>query len=69
MTRLISRWPSVRSIIVSWVKIAELDRSQARTMLMRAAEVASVMQSRGQLNPTDAWMPDDIARRIAALPR
>jgi tetratricopeptide (TPR) repeat protein len=58
-----------RDLIVSYVKIAQFDPSEARAMLTRAAEVVSQMQSRGQLAPRDAWMPDDLARRIAELPK
>ena len=56
-----------RDLIVSYVKMAEADRSQAKVMLTHAAEIANNMQSKGILAPRDAWMPDDIARRIAAL--
>ena len=56
-----------RDLIVSYVKIAEADPPQARTMLTRALEVANNMHSKGILAPRDAWMPDDLARRIAAL--
>jgi tetratricopeptide (TPR) repeat protein len=58
-----------RDLIVSYVKIAQFDPSEARAMLTRAAAVVSQMQSRGQLAPKDAWMPDDLARRIAELPK
>jgi hypothetical protein len=58
-----------RDLIVSYVRIAQLDPSEARAMLTRAAEVVSQMQSRGQLAPRDAWMPEDLARRIAELPK
>ena len=58
-----------RDLIVSYVKMAEIDRSQARGMLMRAAEIANNMQSKGLLAPSDAWMPGDLARRIAELPK
>jgi hypothetical protein len=56
-----------RDLIISYVKLAEIDRSQAKVMLTRAAEVANTMQSKGILAPRDAWIPDEIARRIAAL--
>jgi tetratricopeptide (TPR) repeat protein len=58
-----------RGLIVSYVKIAQLDPSEAKAMLTRAEEVVSQMQSRGQLAPRDAWMPAELARRIAALPK
>jgi hypothetical protein len=58
-----------RDLVVSCVKVAETDRSQAKVMLLRAAEVAHQMQSRGLLAPRDSWIPGEIARRIAALPQ
>jgi tetratricopeptide (TPR) repeat protein len=58
-----------RDLVVSCVKVAETDRTQAKTMLLRAAEVAHQMQSRGLLAPRDSWIPGEIARRIAALPQ
>jgi len=33
----------------------------------RLLETAQEMQRRGQLAPTDLWMIDDLAKRIAAL--
>jgi hypothetical protein len=50
------------------VKLAEVDPSQAKTMLARALEVANNMQSKGMLAPGDAWMPAEIARRLAGVP-
>ena len=58
-----------RDLTESYVKIAQVDPTEARAMLTRAAEVVSQMQSRGQLAPTDAWMPAELARRIASLPK
>ncbi len=58
-----------RDLVVSCVKVAETDRTQAKAMLLRAAEVAHQMQSRGLLAPRDSWIPGEIARRIAALPQ
>jgi tetratricopeptide (TPR) repeat protein len=57
-----------RDLMVSYVKMAEVDRSQAKVMLTRAAELANSMQTKGMLAPRDAWIPGDIARRIAELP-
>ena len=62
-----ARWQ--RDLIVSCVKVSQLDPSQAKAVLTRAADVLSQMKSQGQLAPSDAWMPDDIARRIAELPK
>ena len=58
-----------RDLIVSYVKIAGIDPSQAKAMLTRAAEIANAMRSKGVLAPADKWLPGEIARRIAALPR
>jgi tetratricopeptide (TPR) repeat protein len=58
-----------RDLVVSYVKIAGLDPSEARAFLTRAVEIVNQMQSHGQLAPTDAWMPADLARRIAELPK
>jgi hypothetical protein len=58
-----------RDLVVSFVKLAETDPSQARAFLTRASEIVQQMQQRGQLAPRDAWMPADLAQRIAGLPR
>jgi hypothetical protein len=57
-----------RDLAVSCVKLAEADPSQASAFLTRASVIVQQMQQRGQLAPRDALMPDDLARRIAALP-
>jgi tetratricopeptide (TPR) repeat protein len=56
-----------RDLIVACVKIADADPAQAKVLLTRAEKIANDMQSRGILAPSDAWMPGDLARRIAAL--
>jgi hypothetical protein len=58
-----------RDLIISDVRIAQLDPSEAKERLTRAAEVVSQMQSRGQFAAKDAWMPAEIAKRIAELPK
>jgi hypothetical protein len=55
-----------RSSSPAW-KISQADPSQARAMLTRAAELANDMQSNGILAARDAWMPGELARRIAVL--
>ena len=60
-----ARWQ--RDLIVSYVKLAEVDQTASRSFLTRALEIAQEMQRRGQLAPTDLWMIDDLAKRIAAL--
>ena len=57
-----------RDLIVSYVKISEIDRPKSKALLTAAAEIANNMQSKGILSPRDAWIPGDIARRIRALP-
>jgi len=56
-----------RDLIVSYVKLAGIDPTVPRSFLTRALETAQEMQRRGQLAPTDLWMIDDLAKRIAAL--
>jgi tetratricopeptide (TPR) repeat protein len=56
-----------RDLIISYVKIANVAPAQAGTLLMRAKAIADDMQERGILAPRDAWMPDDLAKRIAQL--
>jgi tetratricopeptide (TPR) repeat protein len=57
-----------RDLIVSCVKIAEVFPGEARAMLTRAGAIASRLRDEGRLAPVDAWMPDDLASRLAALP-
>ena len=56
-----------RDVIVSCVKIAEMSEGEARPLLMRALEVASRLRETGRLRPVDAWIPGELARRLAAL--
>ncbi len=57
-----------RDLIVSCVKISETFPAEARTMLTRAAVIADRLRDEGRLAPADAWMPAELARRLAALP-
>jgi hypothetical protein len=57
-----------RDLIVSCVKLAEASPSDARAALSRALEIARHLQDSGRLNPADAWMPADLARRLASAP-
>jgi tetratricopeptide (TPR) repeat protein len=56
-----------RDLIMVCVKIADTDPAQTKVLLARAQKIANDMQSKGILAPRDAWMPTDLARRIAAL--
>ena len=58
----------LRDLIVSCIKLAEVDQSAARTFLTRAQQIAERMQQRGQLAPRDLWMLGELANRIQALP-
>jgi tetratricopeptide (TPR) repeat protein len=57
-----------RDLIFCYMMVAKLDPSQARMLLTRAADLASNMQSKGILAPSDFWIPEELARKIAALP-
>jgi tetratricopeptide (TPR) repeat protein len=56
-----------RDLIVSCVKIAEAFPSEARVMLTRAGAIANRLRGDGRLAPADAWIPDMIAKKLAAL--
>ena len=58
-----------RDLIVSNVKLSEIDQTGTRSFLTRALETAQQMQRKGQLAPRDLWMLDELAKRIAALPK
>jgi predicted Zn-dependent protease len=55
-----------RDLIVSCVKISEIDPAQAPTRLSRALEIARGLETTGRLAPVDNWIPDELARRLAA---
>jgi tetratricopeptide (TPR) repeat protein len=61
-----ARWR--RDLIVSYVKIAEVFPTEARVMLTRAAAIANRLRDEGRLAPVDAWIPEALARRLAAAP-
>ncbi len=56
-----------RDLIVSCVKIAEADPAATPAMLARALDIARQLEAAGKLAPVDAWMPADLARRLAEL--
>jgi len=56
-----------RDLVVSYVKLAGIDRTSTRSFLTRALEAEREMQRKGQLAPRGLWMLDDLAQRIAAL--
>jgi tetratricopeptide (TPR) repeat protein len=57
-----------RDLIVSYVKLAGIDQTGARTFLTQAQQIAEQMQQRGQLAPRDLGMLGELAKRLAALP-
>ncbi len=57
-----------RDLIVSCVKVAQAFPDEARAMLTRAGAIANRLRDEGRLAPVDAWMPDVLARMLAALP-
>ena len=56
-----------RDLIVSCVNIAEADPAAAPALLTRALDIARQLEASGKLAPVDAWMPGDLARRLAEL--
>jgi tetratricopeptide (TPR) repeat protein len=57
-----------RDLIVSWVKMSDIEPARAREHLSRAHDIARSLRDQGRLAPADAWMVDELARRIGALP-
>ena len=57
-----------RDLIVSCMKLADTVPDRARASLTRALEIARGLANTGRLAPRDAWIPDALERRIAALP-
>ena len=55
-----------RDLIVSCMRISENDLAEARRSLSQALEIARGLQATGRLAPVDNWMPDELARRLAA---
>ncbi|MEO1092511.1 MAG: hypothetical protein AAFX81_17965 [Pseudomonadota bacterium] len=61
-----------RDLIISNVKLAEMadwrgDNGAAMHHLKAALAVADALARAGRLAPADAWMPDDLRRRLAGL--
>ena len=75
-SRSASVWPQAdpgnagwqRDLIVSCVKLAEADPAVAPTLLACVrSRHCDATQNSGRLSPADAWMPRDLARRLAEL--
>jgi hypothetical protein len=58
-----------RDLILSCVRTAQADPARARALLTRAGEIVQQLRQRGQVEPRDAAIAVDIARRIDALPK
>jgi hypothetical protein len=56
-----------RDLIVSCVRISESVPDEARMHLLRALDIAVKLKSQGRLAPPDAWMPENITRRLGKL--
>ncbi|HSU03933.1 MAG TPA: tetratricopeptide repeat protein, partial [Acetobacteraceae bacterium] len=56
-----------RDTIVLLVKVSEVAPAEARACLTRALEIARGLAATGRLAPVDAWMPEDLQRRVAAI--
>jgi hypothetical protein len=59
-----------RDLIVSWAKMSEIEPVRARELLSRAFDIACRLHDEGRLAPADAWLVDELARRLgeAAVP-
>ena len=55
-----------RDVIVSCVKLAEVDPLHAYAALAQALGIARALAASGRLAPVDAWMLADLERRLAA---
>jgi hypothetical protein len=49
------------------VKISEVFTGEARSLLIRAGAIATRLRDEGRLAPADAWMVDELQRRLSAL--
>ena len=56
-----------RDLIVSCVKLAEAEPATAPLSLGRALAVARALSEVGRLAPRDAWMLDELERRLHAV--
>jgi hypothetical protein len=56
-----------RDLIFFWVKISGTFPSEGKAMLIRAIEIANHLRDEGRLAPADAWMPDELKRRLETL--
>jgi tetratricopeptide (TPR) repeat protein len=56
-----------RDLIVSWVQMSEIDTARAREHLSRALDIARRLNDEGRLAPVDAWMVDELARRLGEV--
>jgi hypothetical protein len=57
-----------RDLIVSWVKMSDIEPARTREHLSRALAIAHSLYDQGRLAPADAWMVDDLTRRLAVVP-
>jgi hypothetical protein len=56
-----------RDLIVSWVRMSEIEPARRREHLSRALAIARGLYDQGRLAPVDAWMVDDLTRRLGGL--
>jgi tetratricopeptide (TPR) repeat protein len=57
-----------RDLAVSYVKLSKVDPTNSAAHLQRALEIIQTLADQRRLNPTDAWMPAELQRRLAELP-
>ncbi len=68
--RLLSQDPShserARDVIVSSVKLSEVETDKAASYLSEALRIAEGLAAQGRLAPVDAWMPGRLREMLAA---
>ncbi|PDS80056.1 hypothetical protein CO667_05995 [Rhizobium sp. L43] len=55
-----------RDLIVSLIKLAECEPENASVYYKMALKIALTLSSAGKLAPADAWIPEELARRLEA---
>jgi hypothetical protein len=53
-----------RHLMVSCVKMSEIEPAKAHEHLSRAFGIARGLHDQGRLAPADTWMVEDLARRL-----
>jgi tetratricopeptide (TPR) repeat protein len=62
-----SRADRQRDLMIALIKLAEVDRSRARTLLSRAFDIGRSLHNQGRLAPADVRIIDEVVRRLRGL--